>query len=477
MTNLQSSVDPAFSMFLEERRKEEKARADRARILRATSKNRNKRTTGVGRIDRAKTDAINARRSEMNVNQTSGTAAQRAATADRQANRRAPEHHVVTDASGNQTSVLGPRPESVQTPNSDQAFPTEASMTPRNVSQSIPMNEHDRDRRVRAFRGNNRTARIHDNLKNEYSLSEGIALRSYNRGKPALWNEWVAAHEAAGLHPGAHAWNLDPFDQDLDRDSGSARNDEIRGLREDFLLANRRTSDEEFYADINDEELASRISMLRRIQAAEEDENRREGKEPPSPEDVEQRYAPLPWMIEPFEPPMVQSAEPIDEVNKIMRMLEEDPGGVSNPNPNMMFSNMPSERDNLFTPEVVLNESQAGPLRDLLLASPFAGIDLYPDVISDVVGGAIDVGSSAARGIGDGLNYITGDVLDLLDPTPQVQVGDLPETKGLRASIAEDRAKTDEIVKAMPDAVDQFYNENGYVPSSEDLLAYVTGGF
>ena len=114
MTNLQSSVDPAFSMFLEERRKEEKARADRARILRATNKNRNKRTTGVGRIDRAKTDAINARRSEMNVNQTSGTAAQRAATADRQANRRAPEHHVVTDASGNQTSVLGPRPESVQ---------------------------------------------------------------------------------------------------------------------------------------------------------------------------------------------------------------------------------------------------------------------------------------------------------------------------------------------------------------------------
>jgi hypothetical protein len=175
-----------------------------------------------------------------------------------------------------------------------------------------------------------------------------------------------------------------------------------------------------------------------------------------------------------------------DQVNEIMRMMEGDLGGVPNPNPNMMFSSVPSERDNLFTPEVVLDESLAGPLRDALLASPF-DIDLYPDVLSDVVGGAIDLGSSGARGIGDVLNSanpagpgsslsVLGTMLDLLDPNPQVQVGDLPETKGLKNRLAVDRAETDAIVKAMPDAVDQFYDENGYVPSAEDLLAYVMGG-
>ena len=123
------------------------------------------------------------------------------------------------------------------------------------------------------------------------------------------------------------------------------------------------------------------------------------------------------------------------------------------------------------------------------MALPTAGIDLYPEdlypeVIKDVVDGGIDVGSSAARGIGDFLRLFNKPVLDLLpqdvfsgEGDYSVEGRDLPQAQELRDSIAADRAETDEIVKAMPDAVDQFYDENGYVPSAEDLLAYVTGGF
>lgn len=317
MTQLQSSVDPAFSMFLEERRKEEKARADRARILRATS--RKKKATSAGYMDPAKTAAIDARRREMNVNQTSGTAAQRSAMAD----RRAPEHHVVTDANGNQISVLGPRPDLIQ----ELPDPVQASPPPKSIS-----------------------------------------------GPPD------PGRSPSPLHLQRHLVGENPSDMG-----------------------------------------------------------------PPTAE---------------------------DQVNEIMRMMEGDSRGVPNPNPNMMFSNIPSERDNLFTPEFVLNQDDADGLRYLLSLSPFTA-DLYPDILNDFVGHQLGMASSLSKGIGDGLNFITGDVLDFLDPTPQVQVGDLPETKELRANIAADRTETDEIVKAMPYAVDQFYEENGYVPSAEDLLAYV----
>jgi len=393
MTNLQSSVDPAFSMFLEERRKEEKARADRARILRATNKNRGKRTTGVGRIDRAKTDAIDARRSEMNVNQTSGTAAQRAATAD----RRAPEHHVVTDASGNQTSVLGPRPESVQAPSSQDYDHGTAVLA--DILGAGPMYD-----------------------KNSGHHGSRVPVTPLTRG---------AGIDGRILKSSDHpTFNL--------TEQGEAEQ------------GNRFYSRKDGNLHSGDSRYTPRIVG------------------PPSPK-----------VVEPLEAPHSDMGPPTaeDQVNEIMRMMEENPGGVPNPNRNMMFSNMPSDRDNLFTPEVVLDESLAGPLRDALLASPTAGIDLYPDVLSDFVGHQLDLGSSGARGIGDRLNHITGDVLDLIDLTPQVQVRDLPETKELRNRLAADRAQTDASIKAMPDVVDQFYEEFGYVPSAELLLTYVTGGF
>jgi len=368
MTNLQSSVDPAFSMFLEERRKEEKARADRARILRATNKNRGKRTTGVGRIDRAKTDAIDARRSEMNVNQTSGTAAQRAATAD----RRAPEHHVVTDASGNQTSVLGPRPESVQAPSSQDYDHGTAVLA--DILGAGPMYD-----------------------KNSGHHGSRVPVTPLTRG---------AGIDGRILKSSDHpTFNL--------TEQGEAEQ------------GNRFYSRKDGNLHSGDSRYTPRIVG------------------PPSPK-----------VVEPLEAPHSDMGPPTaeDQVNEIMRMMEENPGGVPNPNRNMMV---------LSTP-------------DYDYGTLVADIDVEEDFdIAKSIGDVLNSGN--LFGPGSSLSAL-GTMLDLLHPTPQVQVGDLPETKELRSSIAADRAETDAIVKAMPDAVDQFYDENGYVPSAEDLLAYVMGG-
>jgi hypothetical protein len=92
-----------------------KSEKDRKKRVAAVQAPQGKRITAAGIRDRGKDAAVDARRRAARVNQTSGTAAQR----ERSYQRSVPEHHVVTDPDGVQTSMLGPAPEK-QTAKSEQ---------------------------------------------------------------------------------------------------------------------------------------------------------------------------------------------------------------------------------------------------------------------------------------------------------------------------------------------------------------------